>query len=65
MSHRKTALAGFRWQRVDFVDTLKGGLSPSLCFIMRGMDYLAFLALIAAWAALRRAMGTRKGLQET
>ncbi len=28
-------------------------------------NYLAFLALIAAWAALRRAMGTRKGLQET
>ena len=27
MLHRKTALAGFRWQRVDFVDTLSSPLS--------------------------------------
>ena len=29
------------------------------------LEFYAFFALMAAWAALRRAIGTRNGLQDT
>ena len=43
-----------------------GGASVLVVYLLRlPCDYIAGVSFIAAWAAARRAMGTRKGEQET
>ena len=59
---------GRRWMpRIGRFGVCKGNSSKIPSGIRRGFSHPKgnYISLIAAWAAARRAMGTRKGLQDT
>ncbi len=70
MRVRRTHLSGFRHQAFCRARKREGAEAPSLLAELEVVSYLATLAApplasILAWAAARRAMGTRYGEQDT